>query len=222
MSAGVIAKTEAEYKQTVGRLLVAMRADGSIPYGSIADSTRWMRKPTMHDSIDDAVQETAKFYRRNLWRDLPEYVEIWCEKDALAGVIYQVTEEYGVPLMVTRGYSSLSYLFSAAEAMAAEMLRQKKVTVYYFGDLDPSGVDIPRTTEARLREFIGKRVTVRGGGNIPFWFERVAALPYQVKEYDLQTRPTKKSDSRAARFGDQESVDLTPSHRPTCVRWSAR
>ena len=45
------------------------------------------------------------------------YVEIWLEKDALAGVVYPVTSMYDVPLMVARGYASLSFLYSAAEAI---------------------------------------------------------------------------------------------------------
>src|SRR5450756_1372657 len=43
---GVIAKTEAEYKSTVVRLLTAMRRAKEIPFGWIADNTRWMRKPS--------------------------------------------------------------------------------------------------------------------------------------------------------------------------------
>ena len=43
VSRGVIAKTEGEYKQTVVRLLTAMRRAGEIPFGWIADNTRWMR-----------------------------------------------------------------------------------------------------------------------------------------------------------------------------------
>lgn len=45
------------------------------------------------------------------------YVEIWLEKDALAGVIYSVTSMYDVPLMVARGYASLSFLYTAADAI---------------------------------------------------------------------------------------------------------
>ena len=40
------------------------------------------------------------------------YVEIWLEKDALAGVLVDVTSRYDVPLMVTRGYPSMSFLHS--------------------------------------------------------------------------------------------------------------
>jgi hypothetical protein len=42
-------------------------------------------------------------------------VEVWLEKDALAGVVMPVTSRYDVPLMVARGYASLSFLHTAAE-----------------------------------------------------------------------------------------------------------
>ena len=42
---GAIGKSEPEYKTTVVRLLTEMRLAGEIPFGWIADNTRWMRKP---------------------------------------------------------------------------------------------------------------------------------------------------------------------------------
>src|SRR5262249_45294235 len=52
VSMGAIAKTEAEYKQTVCRLLTEMRLERRIPFGWIADNTRWMRKPTTYSSLE--------------------------------------------------------------------------------------------------------------------------------------------------------------------------
>jgi hypothetical protein len=45
VGAGIVAKTENEYKRTVLRLLVETRRKDRIPYSWIADNTRWMRKP---------------------------------------------------------------------------------------------------------------------------------------------------------------------------------
>ena len=74
-----------------------------IPYGWIADSTRWMRKPKSYSGLVDMLSTTRDTYRRALWSTQPAYVEVWLEKDALAGVIYTETEDWDVPLMVTRG-----------------------------------------------------------------------------------------------------------------------
>ena len=79
---------------------------------------------------------------------MPVYVEVWVEKDALSGVLFEETEVYDVPLMTARGYSSLSFLHSAAEAIQD---KGKPAYIYHFGDLDPSGVDAARDIETKLR-----------------------------------------------------------------------
>jgi hypothetical protein len=81
----VVAKTESEYKGTVVRLLSQMRREKVISYSWISDNTRWMRKPITYRGLDDLLRHTAQFYRRDLWANADCYIEIWCEKDTLAG-----------------------------------------------------------------------------------------------------------------------------------------
>ena len=92
--AGIVPKTEAGYKNSVGRTLVQMRRSGQLPYSWIADNTRWQRKPQTFSSLEQALQHSAEYYRRSLWTDQPVYVEVWSEKDALAGVFASVTQEW--------------------------------------------------------------------------------------------------------------------------------
>src|SRR5262245_33718676 len=129
---GLVEKTEAEYNRTVSGLLAEMRRDGTLPYGAIADGTRWMRKPQTYTGLAALLERQADMYRRDLWAGQESYVEVWLEKEALAGVVVDVTAEYDVPLMVTRGYASLSFLHSAAELMAAKRGEGKVVYIYQF------------------------------------------------------------------------------------------
>jgi hypothetical protein len=196
VSLGTIAKTEAEYKGTIGRLTVEMRRAGELPYGWIADNTRWMRKPSSHSSLDEALRRTAETYRRAVWDDQDACVEVWLEKDALSGVLYQVTAPWDVPLMVTRGFPSLSFLHSAADSIRAE---NKPAFLYYLGDHDPSGLDITRVVEKGIREF-APEADIR--------FERVAVTPAQIIGLALPTRPTKTTDTRSKNFlGESVEVD---------------
>lgn len=196
VSNGVIGKTEGEYKSTVVRLLGEMRRSGELPFHLIADNTRWMRKPHTWSSLESMLQRTAQAYRRSVWDNQDVYVEVWLEKDALAGVLYEETEAWDVPLMVTRGYPSLSYLYSAAETIAAQ---DKPTFLYYFGDYDPSGLDIPRKVECDLRDF---------APDADITFERVAVSRAQIESMKLPTRPTKKTDSRSKGFvGESVEVD---------------
>ena len=199
---GVIKKAESEYQQTVIRLLSDMREAGDIPFRWIADNTRWMRKPATFVGLDACLKETANFYRRDLWAAMPVYVEVWCEKDALAGVLMHETEPYDVPLMVAKGYASISFLHSAAKAIQAN---GKPAYVFHFGDLDPSGVDAARDIEAKLRRY---------APTAEIHFERPAVTREQVEQWDLPTRPTKMTDTRAKKFsGTSVELDAIPASK---------
>lgn len=200
----LIGKSEGEYKQTVVRLAKEMRLAGELPWHWLVDNTRWMRKPVSFGSLADCVEQSARTYRRSIWQQRDEYVEVWLEKDALAGVLFDITGHYDVPLMVTKGYPSLSFLRSAAETMVKT---GKPVTIYYFGDYDPSGMDISRNVEQRLEEFIWEVAREWTVGAPHLCFRRVAVNNWQIDEWDLPTRPTKSGDSRAAKFGHR-SVEL--------------
>lgn len=191
---GIVEKAETGYAK-VQRALARLRQSGRLPWHWIADNTRWQRKPRTYAGMEAALHETANLYRRDLWRDADAYVEIWLEKDALAGVIQPVTSRYDVPLMVARGYASLSFLYEAGQAMAHE---GRPCHVYHFGDFDPSGVNAADSIESSLRRFAP-------GAEISF--ERVAVTEAMIARWNLPTRPTKRTDSRAAGFGPV-SVEL--------------
>jgi hypothetical protein len=198
VSDGTIGKKETEYKSlasTTGK----MRMCGELPFDWFSDNTRWQRKPRTYSSLERGVEIFAEAYRRDIWINQENYVEIWLEKDALAGVVYDVTAEFDVPLMVSRGYSSLSYLHGAA--MQIDDI-DKPTYIYYFGDYDPSGRDIPRDIEAKLRRFAPEA---------EIHFEIVGVTPAQIKILNLQTRPTKKTDTRSKNFeGESVEVDAIP------------
>jgi hypothetical protein len=191
---GVIEKTEAGYGK-VQRLLADLRRDGEIDYSDITDNTRWIRKPRTWSSMKSAVERTAATYRKALWENTDEYVEIWLEKDALSGVLWPVTQTYDVPLMVSRGYASLSFLHSAAEDMEDQ---DRPCHIYHLGDWDPSGQDAARHIEETLRDL---------APNAEIYFERIAVTPDQIAEWDLPGRPTKRTDTRAKNWRG-ESVEL--------------
>jgi hypothetical protein len=199
VSRGAVAKTEAEYKGTVIRLLSEMRLDGSLPWGWIADGTRHRHKPRTFSGLESMLEHTRDTYRRDLWEQQPAYVEVWCEKDGLVGVLEDVTWGFDVPLLPCKGYPSLTYLHEAAEQLADV---GKPAFLYYFGDHDPSGVDIDRKVEQRLRQF---------APDADITFTRVAVLESQIEELKLPTRPTKTTDSRSKNFtGESVEVDAIP------------
>jgi hypothetical protein len=195
---GIAPKTEAGY-DAVQRCLVELRMEWNMPFNWIVDNTRWMRKRQSFTSIEQAVQRTAQTYRRALWAEANCYIEIWLEKDALAGVIFPVTDEFDVPLMVARGYSSITFLKGAAETIED---MQRPAYVYHFGDWDPSGQN--------AADKIGETLQALAPA-ADITFNKVAIQEEQIELFNLPSRPTKQSDSRAKNWtGD--SVELDAMH----------
>jgi hypothetical protein len=151
----------------------------------------------------------ARFYRKDLWRQAECYVEIWLEKDALSGVLYPVTAEYDVPLMVARGYSSLSFLHSAAEYIAS---LDVPTFIYHLGDFDPSGVNAGEKIEQTLHELAPEA---------EIYFERLAVNREQIVAWSLPTRPTKQTDSRAGASAMMRVSSLTRFTRSGFASWSS-
>lgn len=188
-----VPKTEGGYRKTQYQLATLRRA-GILPYNWLADNTRWQIKPTSYTGLEAAMTRWHEQYRRDLWQAQSSHVEIWVEKDALAGVIAPITRQYDVPLFVARGYASMSFLYSAAEDIKAI---GKPAFIYHFGDYDPSGVNAAYKIRDELQAH-GAKIS----------FERVAITEAQIAQYSLPTRPTKRKDPRAKRWGGQDSVEL--------------
>jgi hypothetical protein len=212
---GIIEKTEKEYQGTVVRLLTDMRLNGDLPFSWIVDESRRRRLTQTYDNLTEAVDACARFYRRSALREASsDYIEIWCEKEALAGLLWDVTSEYDVPLMVSKGMPSLTLLHGTAQEICKAGEAGRDTFIYQFGDHDPSGVLIPRTIKSRLDEMC-ERLDCPGPT-----IERVALIEEQISEFNLPTRPTKRDGNSHADNFEGESVKLDalpPSELRTMV-----
>ena len=189
MGAGLVDK-DAQGKRSnymrVQRRLLAMRRDGRMPYGWITDGSRTVYGYTRYDDPEDFASYAAGLYRKDYWADAPESVEVWVEKDAMAGKLSPVVvRECGLHLYVSRGFSSETYLQEAALAMRED---GRPTTVYLLTDFDASGMNIAETVGDKLVEMAdGVDVDV----------ERIAVTPEQIEEFGLITQPVTGTDSRA-------------------------
>jgi hypothetical protein len=87
-----VPKTENGYVM-VQRALMHLRETGDIAWSDIVDSSRWIRKPRTWDGVEQLLSATASSYRVSLWSDADACVEVWCESESVAGVIYPATSE---------------------------------------------------------------------------------------------------------------------------------
>ncbi len=179
------------YRPVQGRLK-ALREAGVIPYNWITDNARMVRRRERYGSLQDFAQEIAQRYYVDYWRDSDVRMEVWLEKDALAGVLWPVLDQYGLELFVTRGFSSVSYLNEAAEFINRD---GRDTFVYQLTDFDPAGLSIAETIK---RELV-RRTTVDDEWS-PVRVERLAVTREQVDRWELPTRPTKASDPKARKF----------------------
>jgi hypothetical protein len=202
----ILEKTNNEYKR-LSKVLVEARLAGLVPIDAFADLGRslvgenWWNvfsTPEEHyEQFRHYFKEAAQYYRVPRWHEQAHYVEVWVEKAAMQSFFGQVTNELHVPLFPTRGYPSLTSLKEAADRLQAES-DGKKVTILYYGDFDPSGVEITEYVRKRLLSDFGVDAEV----------ERIAINGDHIEEFSLPTAPPKQSDSRTARF-EQEHGPAT-------------
>jgi hypothetical protein len=182
----------------VQRQVLALRRAGDLAYSHIADATRWMRKPRSFNGVEAAFQNCATAYRKALWIDTNAVVEIWVEKDALAGVILPVTSKYDVPLMVTRGFSSETFAY---EAVADRVGDDRPYHVYYLGDFDRAGMDAARSLQEKLERFADEEaVDVR--------FRTLAVTERQVRDWSLPIREPKRKSHADKRWEHDFACEL--------------
>lgn len=182
---GEIENTERSYKN-LGALLVRARMSGLVDWDAIEDRTRNLVKWIGHSGPRDPIVEARDRFNLDKWERQPTYVEVWVEKEALAGVFRRVCSELEVPLFACRGYPSKSEMYSAAMRLRRKHRLGKEVTILHFGDHDPSGIDMTRDIVDQMATF-GAHLDV----------ERLALNMEQVEEYEPPPNPAKMSDSRA-------------------------
>lgn len=194
----IIGKDETGYR-VVQRETLRLREANAISWSWISDGTRWRRVSDSFNDIAEAIRHTAETYRKDLWRRTPAYVEVWCESDSIAGVLFQETDRYNVPLMVSRGFSSRTYLHNAAQAIKNQ---SRPAYLYYIGDYDPSGVMIPEKIEAGLRAF---------APDAEIAFRRLLVNPDQIEDWDLPTKPAKRTTHAKSFRGGTVEAEAVPA-----------
>lgn len=181
----VIDNCRSEY-QRLSNALVKARQEELIPWAWLEDRVRQPQVVSMWGDLPDFLDTVKSAYRKDIWPSQPQYLEVWLEKDALSGIFGRITQEYGVTLVVGRGYNSWS---AYKEAVGRFRWQDKPVVILYFGDFDPSGEDILRALKESL-DFFGTSPRI----------EKVALTYDNVIEYKLPPDFTKATDTRSKKF----------------------
>jgi hypothetical protein len=179
VSKDIIPNNDKEYSK-LSNILKKGRMAGIVDWSSIEDRIRVPKLPYWVYGVKEAIKDTIEQYRVNRMEGQPRKIEIWVEKDALSNILYRVSSKYHIRLMVNRGYSSISAMYDAYNRLSSGDV------ILYFGDHDPSGMDMIRDVKDRLTEF-GLDVDVRP----------IALTIEQVKKFMPPPNPAKITDPRA-------------------------
>lgn len=185
---GYIENSLRSYKN-LGNTINDARLAGLIDWDHIVDRTRNLRRNQHFQDPSHIIQAAAASYRLDKWANQPNRVEVWIEKDALIGVIEGTCRRLDVPYFAARGYTSQSEMWEAARRLQRIRDQGQTPIVLYFGDHDPSGMDMTRDVVDRFKLFAGG-----------FDVERLALNWDQVERYNPPPNPAKMTDSRAKAY----------------------
>jgi len=211
VAAGIIANTRSRYND-LSKVIKQMRLDAMLPWEAMEDRVRRVSTKRGYEDADTFIKRELRWflsgYSRCLVQGQENYVEVWCEKDALSRILEDVAAPYCIRAVTCRGYQSMTFLKSYADRASAALERKQTPVVLYFGDLDPSGVQMFEAAQQTLED----ELHVTGIG-----FIRVGLNPDQVAAHNLPNNPDalKWTDVRAKgyvkRFGEI-AVELDALH----------
>lgn len=228
---GWLPNTQRNYSNLAARVTDARYA-GAIDWEALEDRGRTPEMAGDWPSVKDRVEEAIEYFRLPRWKGQANYVEVWVEKQALAGVLWPIAAQWHVTLMVNKGYSSASAMKESADRIieacnldvqeecaecggtgqmtdddhrdvcydcgevwtptrrVLEDGRNRTPHILYLGDHDPSGEDMVRDIDERLREF----------GVTTLQVDKLALTMAQIQHFNPPPNPAKMSDSRAKAY----------------------
>jgi hypothetical protein len=207
VGANVIPNSVPSYKK-ITAIIAAARVDGFVHWDAIEDRTRgitrWQMWPNAACFLSEKAYGLTHGYARDTLQGQENAVECWVEKSALGPSVEKVCGELGVPVVVTRGYPSITVVEELARRAREAAAECRRTVVVLATDLDPSGANIGPSIRSSLKHDFGVTSVV---------FDRVMLTPEQVSAYDLIVSPDaiKMSDTRARKFVERHgrvSVEL--------------
>jgi hypothetical protein len=221
---------ERSYKK-LGDIVSNARLCGLIDWSSITDRTRNIRRRPEWRHPSDIIAASARQFHMDLWKGQSSRPEVWVEKDALVDVFSVTCNTHGCSYFSCRGYTSLSEIWSAAQRLGDIIRDGQTAIILHFGDHDPSGIDMTRDVEDRIRLFLTKDLGPRRFSDSDFEVRRIALNHDQIRQYKPPPNPAKATDSRhasyAAKYGtsswELDALDprtlstLAEKHITSCI-----
>jgi hypothetical protein len=188
-------KTEKAYNN-LGEVIARARRGNLIPMDAIRDDGFVQKMPQSFRCAEDfkgRIVRVAELMRLERQGGQKVRLAVWCEAGGMVPQLELVASEYGIPVLSSGGFDSIT----AKHSMAREFAEMGNVAVLHLGDYDPSGVHMFSSLEQDIQAF-----AYAYDGDVSF--TRLAVLPEHIEEMGLPTAPPKKTDNRS--FDGDETV----------------
>jgi hypothetical protein len=165
-----------QYKR-VSEILTKLRENELVQWSVIADNTRRTTAKRGYSNVTEFIKDILididpSRYGRCYVQGQRVYVEVSTEKDALSSILEDELWIYCTRLNVVRGQCSATLIEKMAARFDKALMQGQTPILLHFGDLDPSGVAIPKAIKKNLYDRHGINVDVR----------HIALTPYQVEK----------------------------------------
>jgi len=184
--------TQKNYKRFAG-LVSDARLAGLLDWEAIVDRVRATVTNPHYRDVDHLLKVAVNWFEIDKRSDQPVHLEVMCEKDAVAGILEPVASRWDLPFTACRGYASQSLFYRIGKRLEAALDGGQAVAILYFGDHDPSGLDMDRDIRKRLAQFAHYTPD-------SLTFIRLALTAEQIREYASPPNPAKVTDSRAKAY----------------------
>lgn len=199
-------KTEHAYKRLIEALNRARRAR-LVSMDALRDDGLARRDQHCYEGSEhflDAVRGSAGRLQLPRQRGQDQFVIVWCEAGGMLPQLARYCLPYGVPVLSSGGFDSLT----SKHSFAVEIARlcdehEGGVVIKHIGDHDPSGVHMCSSLTEDLWAFSGHY-----GGSVAV--DRVAVTPEQVRDMRLPTAPPKKTDRRSFDGNETTQAEAIP------------
>lgn len=207
-------KTEAAYARLCETVNRARRAR-LIEFEHIRDDGPSRYQPASwagDEEFIDAMTAAARDFRLDRQMDQP--VRLWtlCEAGGMAPMLARVADHYGVPVMSSGGFDSVTVKYYLARELAVALDAGQPAEILHIGDLDPSGehlfTSLAEDVAAMAQKLCGSEPR----------FTRLAVTREQAAALDLPTAPPKATDKRTFEGDTVQAEAIDPEDLSSILR----
>ena len=189
---------EASYRK-IKNLMINARKFNRVPPTTFAEKNILIDE-AIYNTADSYLKACASDYRIPRTFNQPNHIEVWVERQPHKVFINGLLSEYDIPVYVTGGYSSFSFVFEAAKRIEASAERRGSPRILYFSDLSPASINMFESHVSEISTHLG--LTREEADAIML---RVGLDPEHLVKFDLPVLDTVPSTQKTTLFESKYS-----------------